>query len=232
MYNVITAILQFQLGVTTMSVISNIHTAQVYDAKTSKPLSGQRGVVTIAKKDKAGNYGQYLQQTQFTSIPVLTTYDVNNARLTPHIVEFLQGVQNQIIGDALKCGIKSFSDSELDESAICAYLEQSSTGDKWDAERVSNWFEVTVAPYVAEVLMAKGLDDTALAEKLAAMTETFGETLGSRAKISLNKAVALEKLLKLIPHETLVKDAIALRFVARLDKIINPVDETIDALGF
>lgn len=214
-----------------MSAISNVHTAQVYDAKTSKPFEGQRLVVTIAKKDKDGNYGQYLQQTMATSIPTLTSYNPDNSRLTPHIVDFLKSVQNQIISDALKCGIKAVSDSELDENAICAYLEQSSTGDRWDTERVAGWFTEFVAPHVVAYFMAKGSDDQAIEAKLETMTQGFSEAMGTRAKISLNKAIALEKILKLVPHETLVRDAIALRFVSRLDKVINPIDSTLDALG-
>lgn len=215
-----------------MSVISNKHTAQVYDAKTSAPFAGQRLVVTIAKKDKNGNYGQYLQQTMCTSIPMLDSYNVNNARLTPHIVDFLRSVQNNIINDGLKTGQNVFDDVELDEAAICTYLEQSSSGDRWDAERVADWFTTNVAPYVTEKLMEKGADDTAIEAKLGAMTETVADALGSRAKITLNKAKAILNILQLIPHEDLIKDAIALRFVARLDKIINPIDDSLDALGF
>jgi hypothetical protein len=46
-----------------MPVISNIHTATIYDAKLSKPFEGQRLVKVIAKADKDGNYGPHLQQT-------------------------------------------------------------------------------------------------------------------------------------------------------------------------
>ena len=104
-----------------MSVISNIHTAQVYDAKQSKAFDGQRLVVTIAKKDKDGNYGQHLQQTQCTSIPMLTTSDIDfsNAHIQNACVEYFKSVQNQIIGDGIKSGVKSFSSEELAQDAIC-----------------------------------------------------------------------------------------------------------------
>jgi predicted XRE-type DNA-binding protein len=209
-----------------MSVISNIHTAQVYDAKTSKPFDGQRLVVTIAKKDKDGNYGQHLQQTMCTSIPMLTSdgIDFNDKSVQFHAVEYFKTIQNQIIADSIKNGTKSFASHELEQNAILAYLEAETVGDRWTSERVAQWFESNIAIPFTEKLMEKGMDDATINERLKVTQSRFADTLSSKAKVPTAIAEKLTQVLKLADCEN---DAVYKRFHAKL----NP-PTIADALDF
>ena len=199
-----------------MSVISNIHTATVYDAKQSKAFEGQRLVVTIAKKDKDGNYGPHLQQTQCTSIPMLTASDIDfsNAHIQSACVEYFKSVQNQIIGDGIKSGVKSFSTEELAQDAILKYLESESVGDKWTSERVAQWFNDNIAIPFTEKLMEKGMSDSDIDSRLKVTSARFADTLSSKAKVPTAIAEKLTQVLKLADCEN---DVIYKRFYAKLN---------------
>ena len=207
-----------------MSLISNIHTAIVYDAKQSKPFTGQRLVVTIAKKDKEGNYGPHLQQTQCTSIPVLTRQDIDFtlASVQDACVEYFKGVQNSIINARIKEGKKEVTTQELDTVSIIQFINAESSGDKWDAQRISTWFQDVLAEHIGEALILKGFDDAKLEQSLNAYSKLISETFESRAVIPRKKAEAIDKAFKLIPADN--QDATYARFAARLAKVLEESD--------
>ena len=207
-----------------MSVISNIHTAQVYDAKHSKAFEGQRLVVTIAKKDKDGNYGPHLQQTMCTSIPVLSKGDIDFTlpSIQDACVEYFRTVQNSIINARIKDGKKEVSTQELDTVAIVQFLNAESSGDKWDSARIATWFQDVMAEHIGEALILKGFDDTKLEQSLNAYSKLISETFESRAVIPRKKAEAIDKAFKLIPAES--QDATYARFAARLAKVLEESD--------
>jgi len=208
-----------------MSFISSTHTATIYDAKTSKAFDGQRLVVTIAKADSKGNYGPHLQQTQCTSIPMLTADNVVDAlnddsvqpRLLPHLVEFLQKQQNALIASRIKEGQKSITTEELEITGILSYLDAETVGDKWDASRVATWFDGVMAEPIGVALIEKGLPESELEGKLVAWGKIFADSFGSRAAIPMAKAKMLEKALALGP----TNDPILARFKARIDKMMG-----------
>jgi hypothetical protein len=201
-----------------MSVISNIHTAIVYEAKgqnKSVPFDGQRGVVTIAKADKNGNYGEHLQQTMFTSIPQLSDSDINWDNTIKSIcVDYLKTVQNSIIADNLKSGKKDIRTEDISQDAIVAYIMSESVGDKWDSNRVAQWFNENIAITFTEKLMEKGLSDTDIDNRLAVTQKRFAESLSSKAKIPSQVAEKLTQVLKLADCEN---DIVYKRFYAKLN---------------
>lgn len=213
-----------------MSVVSNVHTAQVYDAKKSKPFDGQRLVVTIAKKDKDGNYGQFLQQTMATSIPHLTVGDVDftNPTIQGICIDYFKTVQNGIIADNLKSGKKEVRTEDIGQDALVAYIFSESVGDKWDSARISGWFTEYLAIPYTEKLMENGVSDADIEKRVNATCKAFADSLGSKAKIPTKVADALTKLLRLAEGD-MGGDAIYKRFYNRL----NPpeVSELLD-LGF
>lgn len=208
-----------------MSVISNVHTATIYDAKTSKAFDGQRLVVTIAKADSKGNYGPHLQQTHCTSVPILTADALIDAlnddsvqpRLVPHLVDFLQKQQNALIAARIKEGHKSVTTEELEITGILAYLDSETVGDKWDSQRVAAWFDGVMAEPIGVALIEKGLPESELEGKLVAWGKIFADCFGSRAAIPMAKAKMLEKALALGPSG----DPILGRFKARIDKMMG-----------
>lgn len=209
-----------------MSVISNIHTATVYNAKTSRAFDGQRLVVSIAKKDANGNYGQHLQQTMCTSIPALTLAQVDaalsddsiRAKLLPHVLELLKGTQSDYISGTIKnTGRKEFLTEQLEITSLIDYLNTESVSDKWDAERIATWFDDTLAIPLTEKLMELGKDDSTIDKLLIAARKRFADALGSKAVISKVVAVELDKALKYAPD---ANDAIVKRFQTRLNRTL------------
>ena len=207
-----------------MSNISNIHTATIYDAKTSKPFADQRLVVTIAKADKQGNYGPHLQQTMATSIPVLTpdaivdalNDDTLQARLLPHLVDYLQGQQNSLIGARIKSGTREITTEQLEITGILDYLESENVSDKWDAQRVASWFTSVMAEPVGIALLDKGLSEEQLEPTLKKWEKLFADSFGSKSAIPFKLAQQLDKALKLAPED----NPIVGKFQARVDKIL------------
>jgi hypothetical protein len=204
-----------------MSVISNTHTAIVYDAKQSKPYTGQRGVVTIAKKDKDGNYGPHLQNTMFTSIPQLTKADIDftDPSVQSFCIEYFLGVQNQIVGDNIKAGRHTIDGDKLSQSGIVDYLNQDSIGEKWDAVRIAGWFEDNIAEYIVATLMEKGKNDIEIDAAIVGYGKLFSDSLSTKMRIPMHKAVLLDKILKTAGDKL---DAQGKRFAARVDAILNP----------
>lgn len=211
-----------------MSIISHIHTAVIYDAKHTKAYDGQRLVVTIAKKDKDGNYGPHLQQTMATSIPTLTSSDIDFTNLTVQnlCVGWFHKVQNDLISERIKGGVKEVTTDELGQDAIVCYLMSEAQGDKWDESRVAQWFTDNLAIPMTEKLMEQGIEDSQIEVKLGVTGKRFAESLSSKAKIPTQVAAALTRVLNLMDGEN---DPVYKRFYAKL----NPptVIEALD-IGF
>lgn len=212
-----------------MSIISNIHTAIVYQAKgqdKSVAQFGQRGVVTIAKADKEGNYGPHLQQTMFTSIPQMIAGEIdwNDVRVKNHAVEYFKSVQNSIISDSLKSGAKSVTSEQIDINSVCTYLECVNSPEKWDSAKIASWFQETLAEQIGVALIERGFDDAKLEKSLVAYSKLFADSFSSKAAIPRIKAEAIRKALSLVNDS---KDAQVLRFKARIDKTLeeNNLDE-------
>ena len=213
-----------------MSLISEKHTAQVYDAKKSKPFTGQRLVVTIAKKDAQKNYGPHLQQTMATSIPYIDLQDIedNSEALLPHLVSWLESQQNALISSRIKEGHKEVTTSELSIKSVIAFMSESSTGEKWDAQRISEWFNDNLAEPIGTRLIENGAPEERMEKVLIATSKRFSETLSSRGVISQVMATELSKALAFAPDKT---DGAYLKFKARIDKALE-AKSLEDSLGF
>jgi len=214
-----------------MSVISNIHTAIVYEAKGANKTvaqNGQRLVVTIAKADKDGNYGPHLQQTMATSVPILGRADIDwgLSSVRDAATEYFQTIQNKIVADRIKSGQREVSTDQIGMAAIIDYINTDATGDKWDAARIASWFDDTLAEPIGIALIAKGFDDAKWQASLNAYKKLIADTFSSRGTIARAKAVAIDKAFKLIESP----DATLVRFQGRIDKVLNEVSLD-DALG-
>jgi hypothetical protein len=215
-------------GINIMSTISNIHTAIVYDAKHTKPQNEQRLIVTIAKADKNGNYGQHLQQTMATSVPTLSIGDIdfNRSDVKSACVDYFKTIQNAIVAERIKSGKNTVTTEEISETAIIEYLNSETVGDKWDSDRIAAWFDSTIAEYVGVALIEKGYDDSKVESALVAYSKLISETLGSKGVIARKKAEAIDKAFKLVPPAN--QDATYTRFQARLNKVL--VESNLDEL--
>jgi len=211
-----------------MSVISHIHTATVYDPKHSKAFDGQRLIVTIAKKDKDGNYGPHLQQTMATSVPTLTSSDIDFANVSVQnlCIDYFRSVQNAIVSDRIKAGTKTVTTEELGQTAIVNYLLSESVGDKWDSSRIGTWFTEVLAEHIGVALIDKGFDDTRLEAGLKAYEKLISECLSSKVALPRKKAEAISKAFALVPEGA--QDATFARFNARIQKA--RADQNLDEL--
>ena len=216
-----------------MSVISNIHTATVYEPKTSKAFDGQRLVKIVAKADKDGNYGQHLQQTQCISIPLidpkqLRQYLESSMALDNHILEMLENTQKALIADKIKSGNKSVTTEELEIVALVNYLDSTGDSDKWDSARIAQWFEDNIAESLAMRLLEVGNNDDTMARKLAVAQVRFAESLSSKARI---KPTVCEEVNKMLAFASDKDAAIYKRFHARVNPEVK-MESLEDSLGF
>lgn len=216
-----------------MSTISNIHTAIVYESKglnKSVAQFGQRGIVTIAKADKNGNYGQFLQQTMFTSVPQLSTNDIDftKSAVQFHAIEYFKSIQNQIVADALKSGSNSVTTSQLSIDNIIVYLETVNSPEKWDSAKIASWFTENLAENLGVKLIEMGKNDADLERILAATSKRFADSFSSKAVISRKVAEELQKALR-FANDT--NDSQVLKFQARIDKTLKE-HELSDSLDF
>jgi hypothetical protein len=213
-----------------MSTISNIHTATIYNAKTSKALTGQRLIVTIAKKDKDGNYGPHLQQTMCTSVPLLERSDIDWAlkSVQEAATEYFTSVQNSIVSDRIKEGKKEVTTIELGIEAIIDYLAQDAVGEKWDAARIAQWFSSNIATDLGIKLIELGCTDEVMENKLSVAEKRFADTLATRARIS---GILQSELNKMLNFASDKNDAMYKRFFARVNPSM-PQFALEDALGF
>ena len=223
-----------------MSVVFTSHVSVPYvskgAAKTVAPV-GNRLVVTIAKADRDGNYGQHLQVTHATAVPVLRVdgFDWDHQGLREVCAEYLASVQDKIIAERIKSnGTKIHNDADIGQVAILAFLNRERAGDTWDAARIASWFVDVIAPWVGVKLLEVNpdlSDDDAV--KLVAKNQTVVvDALTKAAKTVGKKAAELARTrLALVPENE--RDSVWERFDAKLDKIINPpVVAIVDALGF
>ena len=206
-----------------MSTISNIHTAIVYESKgqnKSVALFGQRGIVTIAKADKHGNYGQFLQQTMFTSVPQLSTNDIDfsQSAVQFHAIEYFKSIQNQIVAQNLKEGKNFVTSNDLSIDNIIVYLETVNSPEKWDSSKIASWFTETLAEVIGVALIERGFDDDKLEKSLVAYSKLFADTFSSKSVIPRIKAEAIQKALNLTKGSDIENDSQVLKFQARITK--------------
>jgi hypothetical protein len=224
-------------GESKMSAIFTKHTSVPYVAKGYVVPAGNRKVVTIAKKDKAGNYGPHLQVTHATNVPVLTTDSINwdheGVRLA--CLRFFEDTQWDLIAHRIATGLgKTHADSDIDQAAILEYLNRKTVGDTWDEARIAEWFTDVIAAHVGVKLLQNNADISD-ADMLVLMKKN--QTLVVDALTKSAKAVGVKNAenarirLALVPEDE--RDVVWSRFDSKLDKIINPPEAKIaDNLGF
>lgn len=112
--------------------------------KNSRPLSGQRLVRLIAKKDKDGNYASdNLRESLAISIPPADSEALVNAipSLIVHIQSMIEGVQKELISEyRIKTGDSSVDESEFTIAKCVEYLDAASTGSRLTTEYLQQWF--------------------------------------------------------------------------------------------
>ena len=215
-----------------MSTISNIHTAVVYEPKSTKALTGQRLVVTIAKKDAKGNYGPHLQQTMATSIPVLTTLAVTDFEalsVREAATEYFKTIQNQMINERIKSGNKTITTEDLHISKIIDFINADATGDTWTSERIAGWFTDNIAANLGIRMIEAGKTDEAMEVALVKTCRQFAERMESKARFTETDKAYFNKILDFTEDKT---TAMYKRWDEKINGAKKAVEVIQDNLGF
>jgi hypothetical protein len=222
-----------------MSIIDQAnHSVVKYDPKTSKPFTGQRLAKVTYKtiNDKDNPMYGIKRDSQCVSIPMIAVGDIRNnlTALEPHVIEYLQSVQDKIIREKIDAGSKSISTEEISVASMIEWLESNNESGRLTKESVGKWFDESIGEMLAVVLADKlGVSSTPSDKESAqimAVVGTFKDKVSSLAggKTSYEPKMcdSLIKCLELAP----AGDALASRFMVRLNKMKEDASKNVDLI--
>lgn len=223
-----------------MSNVSNRHGFQKLE-KNSKPLSGQRLVRLIAKKDKSGDYASgNLVESLFVSIPPVNTDEItiHIGSLIPHIVSMLEGVQSEIIREyRIEHGSDSIDESEFEIDKCIAFLDSQSTGSRLTTEYLQSWFIEMYSDSAAEFIAkmnkceVEELSEEQL-KKVSVLRDMFAGFASARYSPDIPKCKAMMRFGEFLGEGN--ADSRMVGFVGKASKIKaeKEAEMSSDALGF
>lgn len=212
-----------------MSVIDELnHSVVSYDPKSSKPFSGQRlsKVTYKTVSDKESSLYGVKRDSKCVSLPLVSSGEIeqNMIALVPHISEFLMGVQDKIVREAVDAGSLSISMESISVGACIEWLEGNNESGRLTKESVGIWFDSEISEMLAVVLSEKlgvgSVPSDAESAQVMKVLSTFREKVaalaGGKTSYEPKLCESLKKCLELAP----AGDALAQRFTGRLDKMI------------
>lgn len=217
-----------------MSTISNTHNISPYISGTTKPFTGQRLATVTYKVNKET---KLKPDSVCASIPQIQKEEVQDYihRFMPHIIKLAEKAQDGIIRAIHESGASVVQSSAISMESILEYMEQESTGGRLTKVQVSEWFTNAIEEDLGVALaMRLGISDVPSdeeEERITKMVEQFKEGISAltsgATKYAPDMCVQLKKALAFAPQD----DAIAQKFIARLDTMQNKVPVSIfDAL--
>lgn len=223
-----------------MSNVSSRHSFAKLE-KNSKPLSGQRLVRLIAKKDKEGGYASgNLTESLCVSIPGIDVDLISThiASLIPHIVSLLEGAQDSIIREnRIEFGHDSIDEEEFGISQCIAFLDQSAGGQRLTTEYLQGWFIEMYSEAASEFIakMNKTSIDQLSEEQLKkvnVLRDMFAGFASARYSPDIPKCKAMIKFGEFLGEGN--SDSRMEGFISKASKIKREKEEEMssDALGF
>jgi len=220
-----------------MSNISSSHGVVAFDSKTSRPLAGQRLAKVLYKTPAGKNAGQEKKQSVCVSVPPVPEISMDTVelmRLMPHLATLLENAQDGIIKELVERGNKVILDSEISIEACIAFLDADAKGDRLTKEYIAEWFNENVSDILTVAISDKlGLPDIptdAQTKKVSQMCnvyrDSFAMLAGGKTCFTPDKASKLLKVLDLVDT-----DSLAQKFMARLKKMMMPVESDELLLG-
>lgn len=149
----------------------------------------------------------------------------NISALTPHIISYLEGVQDEIIKEAHKSGVEELAVSDISISAIIGKLESSASSGRLNAEEINRWFDATMAEQlivrIADSMGVGEVPSEAEESKISLITETYRKLY---SKLASGKTFYQEeqatKLMVAIDKTGADSSLIGSKFTMRLEKMI------------
>lgn len=219
-----------------MSIIDNAaHSVVSYDAKTSKPFTGQRLAKVCFKTitDPKSLYCNIKRDNKCVSIPMVAGSNIeqNLPLLMPHIIEFVAGVQDKIIREKIEAGATFIAQNDIEMVAVIDWLESNNESGRLTKESVSKWFDENVQDTLMVALADKlGVSDVPTDEQakqielvLGQFREKVSALAGGKTMYEPKMCDSLIKCLELAP----AGDALAARFVGRLNKMKDDASKNI-----
>lgn len=212
-----------------MSIIDNAaHSVVAYDPKASKPFTGQRLAKVTFKTvtDKESPLFNIKRESKCVSLPLVTAKEVqdNAVALSGVIAEYLMDVQNKIVRERVEANAAHITSEEISIAGCIEWLEQNNESGRLTKESVGQWFvdniETELAVVLADKLGVSNVPTDAENKQIMAVVNTFKDKVSSLAggKTSYEPKLC-ESLIKAIAMAP-AGDALAVRFTARLEKMI------------
>ncbi|MAP95972.1 MAG: hypothetical protein CMK07_13575 [Ponticaulis sp.] len=151
----------------------------------------------------------------------------NIEQLMPHIISWLQGVEDEDIKKELKQGALSYFTEKLDMAYVISLLNAKATSGRLSGEQVEKWFASDVKPVVIEAFIGKlGYDASALEVGQTLKLEGIAKAYCNKFKSLASPKVVIpddekEALLKVI--SLISESEVSLKIKTRLE---NTVKET------
>lgn len=204
----------------------NTNTVVPYISGKTKALQGQRLAVVTYKTDKETGIKK---DSKAVSVPQISDDAIidNLPSLVGHIRSMLAKTQDAIIRERLDSGVNvaHITNEEISIAACIEYLENSNESGRLTKESVGAWFDSTIADNLTVVLADKlGVSDTPTFEEqskidliVAGFKDRISSLAGGKTVFPVKEAESIKKALNLAPND----DALATRFVARIDKMLS-----------
>lgn len=210
-----------------MSNLSSNHDFIPYDAKTTKPHSGQRLARIMYKTDKATGKKP---QSYCASIPQLHALTPPQMHALRDVIqEYCLSVQDAICKQRYEEGAISVSDEELSFDAIMEYVAEVQKGARITGEAVKEWFTENLSESLAVAFADKlGISDTPtdadskkLEQLCAGYRDNFAKLASGKTQFPASKATLMIKALSFASSD----DSLAARFRVRLEKMALATDD-------
>lgn len=222
-----------------MSVIDTLnHSVVSYDPKSTKAFSGQRLSKVTYKtiSDKENPLFGIKRESKCVSLPLIPASDIaqNLTALTPHIQEYLMTVQDKIVRECIDNGQASISMESIGIAGMVEWLETNNESGRLTKESVAAWFSENISDNLAVILAEKlGVSEiptSAESAQVLKVVDSFKDKVaalaGGKTSYEPKLCESLKKCLELAP----TGDALASRFVARLDKMIEASKGSVDLM--
>ncbi len=204
-----------------MSNMSQFHNTEVYTAGKSKPLDGQRLSKHSWKTDKETGIKP---ESKCVSIPKLQSDVLNLAAIKPHLLAYLETVQDAMIKELIVAGKSEIHDDQISTTAIVEYLEAETQGTRFTKADAEKWFTEVIEDTLALTLASKlGVSEVPTEVESKQIFAIVGEfkgkitgLAGGKTSYSGKVAANLQKALDLVEDK---EDPIYVRFTKRLEKM-------------
>jgi hypothetical protein len=197
-----------------------------YDTQLPIPaLSGYRAVKCLYKASKVGGAAAAVNSyIQIEDSITAETVTANMTVLMPHIVSYLQSVEDEIVKTKHKAGTVFLSPEMLGLEVVVAKLEEKTV--RLNKEAVEAWFTAEVESKLVDALVEKlGLESESESEgaaKLANVVEMYKQKYaalaGGKTMYRKQDAQTLHKALVVTGAN---KSVIGVRFSRRLEAMIE-----------